>query len=108
MQTIELRHIRCVIAVAKHLHFSKAAEELGMAAPSLTRQIQEAERILAARLFYRTKRSVSLTAAGSAYLSEALDAMAHLTRGADLAQRAERGELGKIEVGYVASAAYAS
>jgi DNA-binding transcriptional LysR family regulator len=106
MQHLELRHIRCFVCVAKHLHFSKAAEELGIAPPSLTRQIQEAERLLAFRLFQRTKRSVSLTAAGEAYLVAAHAALDHLARGEEIARATERGELGRIEVGYVASAAY--
>ncbi|WP_213766977.1 LysR family transcriptional regulator [Caballeronia sp. dw_19] len=107
MRLPELRHIRCFVCVAKHLHFSRAAEELGIAPPSLTKQIQEAERLLGVRLFHRTKRSVALTDAGEAYLVDALAALEHLTRGAERASFAERGELGRIAVGYVASAAYA-
>jgi DNA-binding transcriptional LysR family regulator len=103
---LELRHIRCVLAVAKHLHFAHAAEELGIAPPSLTKQIQDAERLLQFRLFHRTKRSVSLTAAGHAYVSEATAALAALERAHERGQLAERGELGRIQIGYVASAAF--
>ena len=106
MQTLELRHLRCVVSVAKHLHFSKAAEELGIAPPSLTRQIQEAERLLGLQLFHRTKRSVELSAAGKAFLEEAVATLDHLSRAQEMARSAERGELGRIEIGYVASAAY--
>lgn len=102
----ELRHLRCVLAVAKHLHFARAAEELGIAPPSLTRQIQEVERLLQFRLFHRTKRSVALTAAGDAWVREATVALAALERAHELGQLAERGELGRIRVGYVASAAF--
>ncbi|NPT55322.1 LysR family transcriptional regulator [Paraburkholderia elongata] len=104
---LELRHIRCFIAVARHLHFARAADELGIAPPSLTKQIQEAEKLLQVRLFHRTKRSVSLTAAGEAYLPEATAALSSLERGRELAELAERGELGRIQIGYVASAAFA-
>ncbi|HTH60305.1 MAG TPA: LysR family transcriptional regulator [Paraburkholderia sp.] len=107
MRHLELRHIRAFVCVAQQLHFARAADELGIAAPSLTRLIQEAERLLGVRLFYRTKRSVALSAAGSAYLSEALAALDHLERAEQHATLAERGELGRIEVGYVASAVYA-
>ena len=107
MRQLELRHIQAFVCVAKQLHFSRAADELGIAAPSLTKLIQEAERLLGVRLFHRTKRSVALSAAGSAYLAEALAALDHLARGAERAVLAERGELGRIEVGYVGSAAYA-
>ena len=107
MRQIELRHLRCFIAVAQHLHFSRAAEELGIAPPALTKQIKEAEHLLGARLFYRTQRSVSLTAAGAAYLLESQAVFEHLARGSEAAQRAERGELGHIRIGYVGSAVYA-
>jgi DNA-binding transcriptional LysR family regulator len=107
MRQLELRHIRAFVCVARQLHFSRAADELGIAAPSLTKLIQQAERLLGVRLFYRTKRSVALSAAGSAYLAEALVALDHLARGEERALLAERGELGRVEVGYVASAAYA-
>jgi DNA-binding transcriptional LysR family regulator len=93
--------------VAKHLHFSRAAEELGIAPPSLTKKIQETESLLGVRLFHRTKRRVTLTAAGEAYLVDALAALEHLSRAAERARFSERGELGRIAVGYVASAAYA-
>ena len=106
MRQLELRHLRCIASVAKHLHFSRAADELEIAAPSLTRQIQEAERLLGVRLFHRTKRSVALTAAGEAYLADITPALEHLARGAERAALAERGELGRVEIGYVASAAY--
>jgi DNA-binding transcriptional LysR family regulator len=106
MRAVELRHIRCFVSVARHLHFARAAEELGIAPPALTKQIQEAERLLGVRLFHRTKRSVALSAAGEAYLAEALAALDHLARGAELAELAERGELGRIAVGYVGSAVF--
>ncbi|MFM0325213.1 LysR family transcriptional regulator [Caballeronia glebae] len=103
---VELRHVRCFLSVARHMHFARAAEELGIAPPALTKQIQEAERLLGVRLFHRTKRSVALTAAGEAYLGEAVAALDHLARGAERATLAERGELGKIVIGYVGSAVY--
>jgi DNA-binding transcriptional LysR family regulator len=106
MPQLELRHIHAFVCVAKQLHFSRAADELGIAAPSLTKLIQQAERLLGVRLFHRTKRSVALSAAGSAYLAEALVALDHLARAEERALQAGRGELGRIEVGYVASAAY--
>jgi DNA-binding transcriptional LysR family regulator len=107
MKQLEIRHMRCIVCVAKHLHFARAADELDITAPSLTRQIQEAERLLGARLFHRTRRSVALSAAGEAWLAEAVPALEQLERGAERATLAERGELGRVEIGYVASAAYA-
>lgn len=103
---MELRHLRYFIAVAEELHFARAAERLGITAPTLTVQIQELERALRARLFARTRRSVALTPAGEAFLGEARLAVAQFERAQSVAQRAGRGEIGRIELGYVGSAAY--
>ena len=103
---MELRHFRCVLAVAHSLHFSRAAAELGISPPALTKQVQETEQLLGTRLFQRSKRAVSLTAAGELFVLEAARALDQLAQAQDVARRAGRGELGRLEIGYVASAAY--
>ena len=103
---MELRHFRCVLAVAHSLHFARAAAELGISPPALTKQVQETEQLLGTRLFQRSKRAVSLTAAGELFVLEAARALAQLAQAQDVARRAGRGELGRLEIGYVASAAY--
>ena len=103
---MELRHFRCVMAVAHSLHFARAAAELGISPPALTKQVQETEQLLGTRLFQRSKRAVSLTAAGELFVLEAARALAQLAQAQDVARRAGRGELGRLEIGYVASAAY--
>jgi DNA-binding transcriptional LysR family regulator len=97
--TLEFRHLRCILAVARHLHFARAADELGLAPPSLTKQIQDAERLLQFRLFDRTRRSVTLTAAGEAYIAQAAAALARLEQARELGLLAERGQLGRISIG---------
>lgn len=104
---MELRHLRYFIAVAEELHFAKAAECLGISGPTLTVQIQQLERGLHARLLARSKRSVALTPAGEAFLGEARLAVAQFERAQSVGQRAGRGEMGRIEIGYVGSASYA-
>ncbi|QGZ64796.1 LysR family transcriptional regulator [Paraburkholderia acidisoli] len=104
---LELRHLRCILAVARHLHFARAADELGIAPPSLTKQIRDAETLLKFRLFHRTRRSVSLTSAGEAYLPGAAAVLAQLEAARENGLLAQRGQLGRIRVGYVASAVYA-
>ncbi|HWT35275.1 MAG TPA: LysR substrate-binding domain-containing protein [Paraburkholderia sp.] len=103
---MELRHLRYFIAVAERLHFAQAAEALGIAPPTLTVQIQEMERALQAQLFRRNRRSVALTPAGEAFLAEARETIAQFERTLNVGQRAGRGELGRIHIGYVGSAAF--
>jgi DNA-binding transcriptional LysR family regulator len=68
---VELRHLRYFIAVAEHLNFSRAAEELQTAQPSLSQQIRALEYELKMTLFERTHRYVALTEEGRLLLPEA-------------------------------------
>lgn len=104
---MELRHFRYFVTLARTLHFAQAAEVLGIAAPTLTVQIQDIERELGAKLLVRNRRGVTLTPAGEAFLAEARVALEQAERAVLVGQRAGRGELGRIEIGYVGSAAYA-
>lgn len=103
---MELRHLRYFVALAEHLHFARAAESLGIAPPTLTVQIQDIEQLLGVRLFTRTKRSVALTAAGELFLAEAKAVLERFARAESVGRRAGRGEVGRIELGYVGSAIY--
>ncbi|WP_060509424.1 LysR family transcriptional regulator [Pseudomonas sp. NBRC 111124] len=103
---MEIRHFRYFLCVARHGHFTRAAEQLGIAPPTLSRQIQDMERELGVRLFERNQREVNLTAAGQALLIEAEQAVRQFDAAQLGAQRAGRGDSGRIELGYVASAAY--
>lgn len=103
---MELRHLRYFVVLAEELHFARAAERLRIAQPGLTQQIQALERELGVRLFHRTKRSVELSDAGVLLLEEARLTLAQAERAELVARRAGRGELGRVEIGYVGSAAY--
>jgi DNA-binding transcriptional LysR family regulator len=103
---VELRHLRYFVAVAEQRHFGQAAELLGIAPPTLTVQIQQLERTLDAQLFTRTRRSVALTQAGEAFLVEARAALERFERALNTGRRAGRGELGRVNLGFVGSAAF--
>ncbi|SKD06575.1 regulatory helix-turn-helix protein, lysR family [Paraburkholderia hospita] len=65
---MELRHLRCFIAVAEELHFARAAEKLHIEQSPLSRTIKELEEDLGEQLFVRTSRSTRLTRAGKLFL----------------------------------------
>lgn len=100
---VELRHLRYFIAVADELHFSRAAERLGISQPPLSQQIRDLESMLGVRLLRRTNRRVELTDAGAAYLAAARDILGRVDDAAELALRASRGEIGELQVAFTRS-----
>jgi DNA-binding transcriptional LysR family regulator len=101
---MELRHLRYFLAVAEELHFTRAAERLGISTPTLTQQIQSLERDIGVTLLRRTNRAVALTQAGGRFLDEARATLRQAEQATLIARRAGRGEIGRIEIGYVTSA----
>lgn len=101
---MELRHLRYFTAVAEELHFGRAAERLHMAQPPLSQHILNLEREIGVQLFARTKRKVKLTDAGRVFLSEARLILSHAEQAIQMAQRASRGESGRLVLGFVLSA----
>ena len=103
---IELRHLRYFIAVAEELHFGRAAARLNISQPPLSQQIQILEQQIAARLFARTNRSVSLTAAGRQFLADSRHILSLVDDAAARASRLHHGETGELHIGFTSSAPF--
>ena len=102
----ELSQIRCFVAVAEELHFSRAAERLNMTQPPLSRQIRLLEHHVGTQLLERTSRSVRLTAAGKSFFPEAARILRMADEAASTARRVAKGEKGSLAIGFTAAFGY--
>ena len=91
---MDARPLRHFAAVARALHFGRAAESLGMTQPPLSQSIMSLERELGAPLFERTRRSVRLTPLGEQWLPRVLETLAALDGLPDLARRQMQVDVG--------------
>jgi DNA-binding transcriptional LysR family regulator len=100
---MELRHLRYFVSVAEALSFTRAAETLHTAQPSLTRQIKDLEEELGVRLLNRTKQQVTLTDEGRSFLPDAKRILALTTETIGSVRRLHSGEVRALNVGYVSN-----
>jgi len=70
-ESMNLRHLRCLIAVAEELHFGRAARRLHIEQSPLSRTIRQMEANLGVSLLDRSPRRVRLTPAGQVFLEDA-------------------------------------
>jgi len=94
---MELRQLRYAEAVARHRHFTRAAEELHVAQSALSHQVRRLEAELGTELFARNSRSVTVTEAGEAVAArarEVLDQVDGLHHEVDELRGLVRGEVG--------------
>jgi DNA-binding transcriptional LysR family regulator len=102
----EISQLRCFVAVAEELHFSRAAERLHMTQPPLSRQIRLLEHHVGAQLLERNSRTVKLTAAGKAFFPEAARILRIAEEAVFTARRAARGEQGSLAIGFTSASGY--
>ncbi len=95
---MELRHLRCFLAVAEELHFARAAERLHIDQSPLSRTIKELEEDLGAPLFARTTRSTRLTRAGKLLLEHVPRVFATLDQARASVRAAAAGYDGQLRI----------
>lgn len=88
---MELRHLRCFMAVAEELHFARAAEKLHVEQSQLSRAIKELEEELGVVLFARTTRSTRLTRAGKLFFEHVPRVFSALQQARDSVKAAANG-----------------
>lgn len=97
---MDIRSLACFVAVAEDLHFRRAADRLHITQPALSQRIRALEEEVGAMLLDRDRRHVSLTPAGAAFLAPARAAVNSAMLAKSAAQRALRGEIGRLRLGF--------
>src|SRR5436309_13962494 len=100
---MELRHLRYFIGVAEEENVSRAALKLHVSQPALSRQIRDLEDELGFLLLERSAKSVRLTEAGRAFLTEARAVLQRAEEAGKTARAIATGGSGEIHVGYAPS-----
>ncbi|HDR9224206.1 TPA: LysR family transcriptional regulator [Burkholderia vietnamiensis] len=95
---MELRHLRCFLAVAEELHFARAAVRLHIEQSPLSRAIKELEEELGVVLFARTTRSTRLTREGKLFLEHVRRVFAALQQARDSVKAAANGFHSQLRV----------
>ncbi len=101
---MELRHLRYFVAVAEQLNFTRAAQRLRTAQPSLSQQIRDLENEIGVELLARNRRNVALTDAGRIFLDEARLVLAQAERAVSSARSLSNGAERSVTIGFVPAA----
>ncbi|SDL88730.1 DNA-binding transcriptional regulator, LysR family [Sediminibacillus halophilus] len=95
---IELRHLKYFLMVSKELHFTKAAEKLGISQPTLSHQIKLLEQELGAPLFNRIGKKIELTKVGEIVQAEALNIQGSIQNISSQIEAFTKVKIGELKV----------
>jgi DNA-binding transcriptional LysR family regulator len=99
---MELRQLEYFVAVARELHFARAAGQLHVAQPSISQQIKALEGELGLKLFERTSKAVVLTSGGAELLPLATELLSDVQHLRQVAQTSARRVSGRLRIGFLA------
>lgn len=95
-----LNQLRYFAMLAEELHFGKAAQQLGISQPALTRQIQSLEKFVGTPLVDRSRRAISLTAAGRVFAEDARETLRRYDRAMEAARNTGQRREQSLAVGF--------
>jgi LysR family hydrogen peroxide-inducible transcriptional activator len=101
MDRTTVRQLECLVAVAEHGSFRKAAASLAISQPALSAHVQTAEEILGVQVFERDRRSVLVTPAGEEVVGRARLALAAVDAVGDAARRRAEPLVGPLRLGVI-------
>lgn len=98
---MNINQFECFISLAQYLNFTKASRAMHITQPAFSRYISNLEEELGIILFYRDKRSVTLTEAGKVFLEEVKKMIHHLNNGIINAKQVQSGKSCTLKVGFI-------
>ena len=103
--SISIEQLKCLVAVSEELNFRKAAKNLNMSQPPVSRHIINLEYNLKAKLFERNSRSVKLTKDGMLFLTHATEIITRIEQASKVIISSKDKLTGSISLGFVPSMA---
>ena len=97
---MNINQLKYFVAVAEHRSFTKAANQYYLSQTAITQQVRALEAILEVQLFDRNSRPISLTPAGTVFLTEAKAILERMNTAISRAQDASTGLVGSLRIGY--------
>lgn len=101
---MDINRLNEFITLATHLNYSKAANQLYLTQPALSRHIHDLEQTLGAKLFVRDTHNVYLTSVGKLFFNEAQEIVAHYERALELVREAASTTTGEVKLGFLGAA----
>jgi LysR family transcriptional regulator, pca operon transcriptional activator len=102
---VQLRHLRCLVAVAQERHLARAAERLRLSQPAVSKTLAELETLAGTRLVERGRRGAQLTPAGQQLLMHAQRVLEAIGEAAQALAPASTAHIGRLRVGALPSVA---
>ena len=97
---MNINQLKYFVAVAEHRSFTKAANQYYLSQTAITQQVRALEATLEVQLFDRNSRPISLTPAGTVFLTEAKAILERMNSAISRAQDASTGLVGSLRIGY--------
>lgn len=103
---MDLRQLRYFVAVARERNFTRAAEQLNIAQPPLSRQIQLLEEEVGVPLLIRNTRPVRMTDAGRLFYEQAVQVLGRVKQMKETTRQVGLHQRSVLSIGFVGSVLY--
>jgi DNA-binding transcriptional LysR family regulator len=103
---MELRHLRYFVAAVEWKGLREASRQLRVAQSAISQTLTNLENELGTKLFARSGRTIQLTPPGEIFYAETVRTLAQSQHAVEAVQRAARGEVGQLSIGFSGAATY--